>query len=100
MKALVIKNQNGKIEIENVPKPKPKFGELLIKNEGSPINPADLNMIFRGYKDLLKKQDLVILGIEGIGTVVEVGDESLKSFLNQTVTFPSGGGSYAEYTKY
>jgi len=98
MKALVIKNQNGKIEIENVPKPKPRFGELLIKNEGSPINPADLNMIFRGYKDLLKKQDLVILGIEGIGTVVEVGDESLKSFLNQTVTFPSGGGSYAEYT--
>jgi len=98
MKAAIIKNQNGQIEIATVSKPKPRQGELLIKNEGSPINPADLNNILRGYKDALKTKEFLILGFEGVGTVTEVGDSSLSSYLNKTVVFASTNGSYCEYS--
>ena len=89
MKAVIIKSQDGKILVEQIQKPKPKPGEFLVKNEGSPINPADINFIERSHKELLKNKEYVVLGFEGVGTVVEIGDDSLKDYLNKkVVTIP------------
>jgi NADPH2:quinone reductase len=101
MKALVIKNLDGKIELDNIPIPdKLQSNELLIKNEGSQINPADLNHITRTYKDYLNKgKKHMIPGIEGLGTVVKVADESLNDYLGKRVVYATPAGTWAEYSK-
>jgi trans-2-enoyl-CoA reductase len=102
MKAIVIKNLNGKIEIDNnIPKPNNLTpDELLIENEGSQINPADLNILTRTYKDYLNKgHKYFTAGMEGVGKVIKVGNESLNHYLGKRVAYASLGGTWAQYTK-
>jgi NADPH2:quinone reductase len=94
----VIVDFEGKLKSSNIPIPKPKMGELLIKNDGSQINPTDLHTIRVGYKDRLEGDNKYIIpGSEGVGKVIEVGDDSLNNFLGKKVVYVTMKGSWAEY---
>jgi len=71
MKALVLEEFGGTPILKDVPVPKPKYNEVLIKIEYAPLNPMDLSFL-KGYYSSVKKLPVTI-GFEGCGTVVASG---------------------------
>lgn len=71
MRAIILKELNGPLTIEEVPIPKPLAGQVLIKMEGAPIHPADFSFM-RGQYGITKPLP-VIPGNEGCGIVIENG---------------------------
>lgn len=71
MKALVLEEFGGIPTLKDVPVPKPKYNEVLIKIEYAPLNPMDLSFL-KGYYSSVKKLPVTI-GFEGCGTVVASG---------------------------
>ena len=71
MKALYIDGKLDLVERE-VPLPEPGEGEVLVKVEAAPINPADLLMIQGLYPGVSEFPSR--LGIEGIGRVARIGN--------------------------
>eukprot|EP01017_Pseudomicrothorax_dubius_P031945 TRINITY_DN4131_c0_g1_i4.p1 TRINITY_DN4131_c0_g1~~TRINITY_DN4131_c0_g1_i4.p1 ORF type:complete len:341 (+),score=98.59 TRINITY_DN4131_c0_g1_i4:34-1056(+) len=69
MKAVVFDGQ--KVELKEVPTPKPLNGEVLIKVVAAPINSADVEFI-RGHFPAQKPLP-AILGFEGSGVVIQNG---------------------------
>jgi len=90
---------SGKLIYEEVATPTPGKGEVLVKMEYTPINPSDLSFLQGTYAE--KPNYPVIPGIEGSGTVVEVGSGLLpKMRMGKRVSCTStkgNGGSWAEY---
>ena len=105
------------ISLEQVTKPEPKEGEVLIKVEASPINPSDLGLLL-GPADVssLKVSEGVAhmkvpealmrsvearigqslpVGNEGSGTVVEAGKDA-EHLIGKMVGL-AGGSMYSEY---
>lgn len=72
MKAIV-KVATGKIELKEVPVPKPKGKEVLVKMETSGICHTDLHAV-KGDWPVPTKENL-IPGHEGVGIVAAIGDE-------------------------
>lgn len=99
MKAILLKEINGKLFVEDVPIPVPKPGQVLVKMEAAPIHPADFTML-RGIYGV-KKSLPMIPGLEGSGVVVENGGGLLGWKLKgQKVAVSSGPnttGTWAEY---
>ena len=84
MKALVLKNV-GKIGIEEIDKPSPKQGEVLVHVKCCGICGSDIN---RAYTDGAHNMPLVI-GHEFSGEVVEVGKDVSESWIGKAVgVFP------------
>lgn len=71
MRAILLKEINGPLVVEEVPIPKPQPGQVLVKMEASAIHPADFTMI-RGQYGVTKSLPF-IPGLEGCGTVIENG---------------------------
>lgn len=71
MKALVLDKFGAPPRYTEVPVPRPGVGEVLVRIEVAPINPADLSFQ-KGYYSSVKKLP-VTLGSEGTGVVVETG---------------------------
>jgi NADPH:quinone reductase len=98
MKALYL-TAPEKLEIVDIPMPKPKKGEVLVKMAFSPINPSDLAFLTGNYG--LKKPYPVVPGLEGSGIVVENGGGIYgKMLLNKKVACvasPKYDGTWAEY---
>jgi len=72
MKALVLRGvgtEAATVRLEERPKPTPKKGEVLLKVQGSPINPSD-RMFVRGMYGVTPVEGR-IAGFEGAGIVVE-----------------------------
>ncbi|HZP61485.1 MAG TPA: NADP-dependent oxidoreductase [Opitutaceae bacterium] len=100
MKAIRIHSFGGSdvLNLEDVPAPQPKMGEVLIKVQAAGVNPVDYKMRSGKYKaDRLHPP--LTLGrevsgvVEGVGadvTEIEVGD-NVYAFL------ASNSGGYAEY---
>lgn len=90
---------SGKLIYEEVATPTPGKGEVLVKMEFAPINPSDLSFLQGTYAE--KPNYPVIPGIEGSGTVVQVGSGLLpKMRMGKRVSCTStkgNGGSWAEY---
>jgi NADPH:quinone reductase len=88
-----------KLEIVEIPTPKPKKGEVLVKMAFSPINPSDLAFLAGNYG--IKKPYPIVPGFEGSGTVVENGGGIYgKMLLNKKVACvasPLYDGTWAEY---
>ena len=76
MKALVLEEFGGTPTLKDVPVPKPKYNEVLIKIEYAPLNPMDLSFL-KGYYSSVKKLPVTI-GFEGCGTVVASGGNHLE----------------------
>ena len=90
---------SGKLIYKEVATPIPSKGEVLVKMEYTPINPSDLSFLQGTYAE--KPNYPVIPGIEGSGTVVQVGSGLLpKMRMGKRVSCTStkgNGGSWAEY---
>jgi NADPH:quinone reductase len=88
-----------KLEIVEIPMPKPKKGEVLVKMAYSPINPSDLAFLTGNYG--IKKPMPVVPGLEGSGIVVENGGGFYGKMLMgknvACVASPLYDGTWAEY---
>jgi D-arabinose 1-dehydrogenase-like Zn-dependent alcohol dehydrogenase len=75
VKAILIRKYGGPevLEIADVPAPKPKDGEVVIKVAATSVNPVDWLVRDGGAKSFVKVTFPVILGCDLAGTVVEVG---------------------------
>ena len=75
--------------------PEPRAGEVLIRIEASPINPADLNVIEGKYP---KRPELPsVPGMEGAGVIAGVGPEVTRLSVGDRVLVPVGTGAWREY---
>jgi trans-2-enoyl-CoA reductase len=75
--------------------PEPRAGEVLIRVEASPINPADLNIIEGKYP---KRPELpAVPGMEGAGLIASIGPEVSGFNIGDRVLVPHGTGSWREY---
>ena len=85
------------IEIETIPTPTPKSGEVLIKVTAAPINPSDYGSWYRSKPSSYPMP----IGKEGCGIVVATGwGASLRCPVGTKVGFicnDAGQGSYSEY---
>jgi NADPH:quinone reductase-like Zn-dependent oxidoreductase len=102
MKALTFKRYGKSPEIgfTDVPRPKPKAGELLVQVHAASVNPID-NMIPTGlFKAVLKFELPATLGSDLSGVVAEVGSGVTRFKVGDAVfanIFDQGTGSIAEF---
>jgi NADPH2:quinone reductase len=93
MKAAVI--GEGGLEIRDVPMPKPKPGEILVKVRAAGLNRAEV-MMASGYRHGNQGGAGAILGLEWSGEIVEAG-EGVTGFAPGQRVMCTGNGGYAEY---
>jgi len=86
MKALVL-TASQKLQIQDVPKPKPGKDEVLVKIKASAINHNDMLAYVHSYKG---GSTGMILGSDGCGTVVEAGSEENGKWLGKEVVINPG----------
>src|SRR4026208_116410 len=100
MHAVQLDEPNGKLRLREIPVPYPQAGQVLIRMAASPINPSDLGSL-SGMSYSGKRQFPFTPGLEGSGTVIEVGEGFMPGLLkgrrvacSATLT---GNGTWAEY---
>ncbi|CAK4638205.1 unnamed protein product [Aphanomyces euteiches] len=86
-------------EVREVDTPTPKYGEVLVKVECSPINPSNLSILKGEYGDSAKNALPSLIGTEGSGTVVASGGGWMPWFLigKRVGIFSDNQGVWAEY---
>jgi NADPH2:quinone reductase len=94
MKAAVVK-EGGGVEIRDVPQPKPKPNELLVRVRAAGLNRADLG-VAAGHAHGRIGGAGAIVGLEWSGEVAEIGSE-VKGFKPGDRVMCSGGAGYADY---
>ena len=87
MKALTFMQYAKPLALKTVPIRKPAPNEVLVKVRASPINPSDLGFIHGVYGVRRPSIFPVVPGLEGTGTVTEVGSTGNKSWLGKHVSF-------------
>ena len=72
MQAIRLEEENGKLQVRELPVPKPGPGEVLVRMAASTINPSDIGFMYStsGYSNRVLP---VTPGNEGSGTVVAAG---------------------------
>src|SRR3984893_8546534 len=123
LRSLIKKSAELEISLVNVPIPEPKEDEIVVRVEGSPINPSDLGLL-TGAADLstakvsgTKESPVVTakvpeagmramagrldesmpVGNEGAGVVIKTGSsDAAKALMGRTVAM-IGGAMYAQY---
>jgi len=99
MQAVQLEEEGGRLNVRQIPVPKPGPGEVLVRMAASTINPSDLAFLSAssGYERTLP----VVPGIEGSGTVVAAGQGFLPNFLRgkrvACAKSPTLNGTWAEY---
>ena len=103
MKRLVVKEpgenvETCKIEVESVPVPEPRSGEVLIKVVAAPINPSDYG---EWYKSNPSKYPLP-MGKEGCGIIVKRGGglATYRFSVGSCVGFIGLKGKQGSYSEY
>jgi len=88
MKAIVVARQGGPevLQVQEVPDPQPRAGEVVVRVEAAGVNFADAMMAMGMYPG--GPQPPFIPGLEFAGTVEGTG--------RRVMGFASGGGAYAE----
>lgn len=92
MKAIVVKGES--LSWDDVPDPVPSVGEILIRNEASAVNRADLAQRSGRYPPPPGASE--ILGLECAGEVLAVGEGVQRFQPGDTVCALLAGGGYAE----
>jgi NADPH2:quinone reductase len=93
MKAAVL-GEKG-LEIRDIPQPKPKPDEILVRVRAAGLNRAEV-MMAAGYRHGNQGGPGTVIGLEFAGEVVEVGAQAAGFRVGQRVMC-SGNGGYAEY---
>jgi NADPH:quinone reductase-like Zn-dependent oxidoreductase len=80
MQAIRLEEENGKLQVRQLPVPKPGSGEVLVRMAASTINPSDIGFMYStsGYSNRTLP---VTPGNEGSGTVVAAGAGFLPKFM-------------------
>ena len=73
MQAVQLDEPNGRLTLREVPVPKPKAGQVLIRMAAAPLNPSDLGAL-SGLTYSGTRHFPFIPGLEGSGTVVDSGE--------------------------
>ena len=97
MKAILV-NDDKSLRWDNVPDPKIKSEEVLVKIEAAALNRADLMQREGDYPPPAGCPEW--MGLEVAGEIVEMGEEAKKQScwkLGDKVCALLGGGGYAEY---
>jgi NADPH2:quinone reductase len=96
MKAVIIEQQESPFIVREVPIPKPNEKEVLVKIQGTTINPSD-ELFFKNYAFGVKYPSQI--GFEGFGTVTSTGSQETTNLVGKKVSFWSlSARSWAEYT--
>ena len=83
------------LRLEEEEAPEPRAGELLLRVEAAPINPADLNVIEGKYP---KRPELpAVPGHEGSAVIAGIGPEVSGFKLGDRVMVPHDYGAWREY---
>jgi NADPH2:quinone reductase len=97
MKAIRVKEFGGpeKLQLEEVPNPKPGPGQVVVKIEAAGVNPVDVYMRAGTYA---RKPSLPYTpGTDGAGTILSVGDGVQGLTVGKRVyTAANNSGTYAE----
>ncbi|TFK36722.1 chaperonin 10-like protein [Crucibulum laeve] len=97
-KALLLDSKFGNFVVQDSSVPKPGTGELLVKVKSAALNPVDwmiqkYGIIFEEYP--------AILGVDGAGEIVEIGDDVSQWKIGDRVffqgIFENKGGSFQQY---
>ncbi|KAI0632730.1 GroES-like protein [Trametes polyzona] len=83
-KALVLESKCGPLVLKDVPVPTPGPGQLLVRVEAAALNPADWKVVDFGA---LIETYPAVLGAEGAGVVVDVGEGVQGFAVNDRVVF-------------
>lgn len=80
MQAIRLEKENGKLQVRQIPVPRPGPGEVLVRMAASTINPSDIGFMYStsGYSN---RNLPVTPGNEGSGTVVAAGDGFIPKFM-------------------
>ncbi|MFI6168066.1 zinc-binding dehydrogenase [Nocardia sp. NPDC051052] len=78
------------LSLEQVPKPAPGLGEVLIKVEAAGVCLSDVHLIDGGLQPQLLAGDTVTLGHEVAGSIAEVGPEVTGLALGDRVALQAG----------
>ena len=101
MHAVQLDEPNGQLKVREIPVPHPQAGQVLIRMAAAPINPSDLGSRSGLSYSGGKRQFPFTPGIEGSGTVVEIGQGLMPRLLSGqrvSCSAPFGGnGTWAEY---
>lgn len=100
MHAVQLDVPNGQLTLREIPVPRPRAGQVLIRMAAAPINPSDIGAL-AGFSYRGEHTYPFTPGIEGSGTVVEAGAGLLPRLLNGRrvacgAQMP-GDGTWAEY---
>jgi NADPH:quinone reductase len=100
MHAVQLDEPNGQLTLREIPVPRPRPGQVLVRMAAAPINPSDLGTLSgSGYYGALKFP--FTPGVEGSGTVVAAGAGWLPRLLvGRRVACSAplpGNGTWAEY---
>lgn len=91
-----VKGDPDVLVYEDVPKPRPAPGQVLLRIEAAGVNFADT--VRRSGAPYPQPSPLPFtLGGECVGVVEEVGETSLENLLGQRMFAFPGGGCYSEY---
>lgn len=109
MRTLIV-NQNGKLEITEIAKPRINEKQALVKTIACGMCGTDVKLIHKTFKGFPESAYPIMLGHEGVGEVVELGgdvkglqlgDKVLLPFVNtdpaQYGDLGSGWGAMSEY---
>ncbi|MGL4411250.1 MAG: NADP-dependent oxidoreductase [Bacteroidales bacterium] len=100
MKAYVLNRygEEEKLQLRDLPTPKPSENELLIEIHSASINPIDLKIKSGKFKLMIPYKFPLILGHDLSGIVVGVGTKVTRFKVGDEVyTRPHNVGSFAEY---
>lgn len=100
MQAIRVHNYGGpeQLKLEQVPRPVPKEGEVLVRVYAAGVNPVDWKIREGWLKDFMPMQFPYIPGWDIAGAVEEVGPGVTAFRPGQAVFGQSALGAYAEYT--
>jgi NADPH:quinone reductase-like Zn-dependent oxidoreductase len=102
MRAIAVANAGDQPSLMKLPKPTPGEGEILVHLGAAGINPIDWKIVDGSYDGKAPHVYPLILGVDGAGTVEEIGP-GVKRFAvgdgvyGQFLHHPIGIGTYAEY---
>jgi NADPH:quinone reductase-like Zn-dependent oxidoreductase len=86
------------LKLEQVPRPEPQAGEVLVRIHAAGVNPADWKVRRGWFKDFLTIQFPYVPGGDLAGVVEEVGPGVTTFQKGQAVFGQSSHGSYTEIT--
>src|SRR6266568_249603 len=100
IQAILVHNYGGpeQLKLEQVPRPEPQAGEVLVRVHAAGVNQADWKVRAGLMKDLFPKQFPYIPGFDLAGVVEELGPGVTAFQKGQAVFGQSPKGTYTEYT--